>query len=200
MPTEVGNYVANVTLPANNEYGACSASCGFTISFLQVPNGAYSIQGSKSATGWYTSQVTLAPAAGYQISVRNRQNFTAQPITLNETDAGSSFFVKKADTGEQSAAIQIAALRIDVQKPQIHDMEPGGIYFTDKNGVLKGTASDKNLDKVLIDGKEVRTEKDGNGDGQSDQAVDGSHFCSVFGDGGDLRCAPAGRKEHARGL
>ena len=163
IPTEVGTYVAVVSLPANDTYKACSATCGFSISYMQVPAGAYSIQGTQGVGGWYTSQVTLMPGTGYQISVRNRQNFTNQAISLSETDAGSSFFIRKESTGEQSAAIQITTLKIDAVKPQIHDMESGGIYFTDEKGVLKGTASDKNLDKVLVDGNEVKTVSDGQG-------------------------------------
>ena len=163
MPTEVGTYVAVVSLPAKGDYSACSATCGFSIGYLPVPDGAYAITGAQGNGGWYTSQVTLAPGNGYQISVRNRNNFTSQAVTLNETDAGAVFFIRKADTGEQSAAIQIAALRIDDVKPQIQDMEEGGIYFTDEKGVLKGSANDKNLDKVLIDGTAVQTESDGKG-------------------------------------
>ncbi len=163
MPSEVGNYVAVVTLPGNNEYTGCTATCGFSISYMQVPAGAYAIKGTQGVGGWYTSDVTLEPAAGYQVSVGNRGQFTSQPVLLSEANAGASFYIKKTATGEQSAAIQIATLRIDALKPQIHDMETGGTYFTDKNGVLKGTASDKNLDKVLVDGNTVKTENDGNG-------------------------------------
>lgn len=163
MPSEVGNYVAVVTLPGNNEYTGCTATCGFSISYMQVPAGAYAIKGTQGVGGWYTSDVTLEPAAGYQVSVGNRGQFTSQPVLLSEANAGASFYIKKTATGEQSAAIQIATLRIDALKPQIHDMETGGTYFTDKNGVLKGTASDKNLDKVLVDGNTVKTESDGNG-------------------------------------
>ena len=163
MPSEVGNYVAVVTLPGNNEYTGCTATCGFSISYMQVPAGAYAIKGTQGVGGWYTSDVTLEPAAGYQVSVGNRGQFTSQPVLLNEANAGASFYIRKTATGEQSAAIQIAALRIDALKPQIHDMETGGTYFTDKKGVLKGTASDKNLDKVLVDGNTVKTESDGNG-------------------------------------
>lgn len=163
MPSEVGNYVAVVTLPGNNEYTGCTATCGFSISYMQVPAGAYAIEGTQGVGGWYTSDVILEPAAGYQVSVGNRGQFTSQPVLLNEASAGASFYIKKTATGEQSAAIQIATLRIDALKPQIHDMETGGTYFTDKNGVLKGTASDKNLDKVLVDGNTVKTENDGNG-------------------------------------
>ena len=163
MPSEVGNYVAVVTLPGNNEYTGCTATCGFSISYMQVPAGAYAIKGTQGVGGWYTSDVTLEPAAGYQVSVGNRGQFTSQPVLLSEANAGASFYIRKTATGEQSAAIQIAALRIDALKPQIHDMETGGTYFTDKKGVLKGTASDKNLDKVLVDGNTVKTESDGNG-------------------------------------
>ena len=42
-------------------------------------------------------------------------------------------------------------------------MENGGIYFVDDTGALKATASDKNLKKVLVDGTEVKTVSDGNG-------------------------------------
>ena len=163
MPSEVGNYIAVVTLPGNNEYTACTATCGFFISYMQVPVGAYAIKGTQGVGGWYTSDVTLEPAAGYQVSVGNRGQFTSQPVLLNEANAGASFYIRKTATGEQSAAIQIATLKIDALKPQIHDMETGGTYFTDKKGVLKGTASDKNLDKVLVDGNTVKTESDGNG-------------------------------------
>ena len=163
VPTEVGNYVARVTVPANKEYTECSAVCGFSITYLPVPQNSYSFEGKKGTQGWFTSNVSLVPGDGYQISIGNRNNFTAGPIAITDANAGATFFIRKADTGEQTAGIRIATLRIDAQVPQIHDMEAGGIYFADQKGLLKGTASDKNLDKVLVDGKETETKADGNG-------------------------------------
>ena len=163
MPSEVGNYAAKVTLPANNEYAECSATCGFSISYLPLPQGAYTIEGTQGTQGWYKSAVKLLPGDGYQISVGNRGNFTAGPIDLSEANAGGVFYVRKAETGEQTDGIKIATLRIDAQVPQIHGMEGGGLYFADENGAVIGTASDKNLDKVLVDGKEVEVKADGKG-------------------------------------
>ena len=162
-PTEVGRYMAKVTLPATGEYGECTSICEFSIGYLPVPDGSYSITGKTGNAGWYTTEVTLVPGAGYQIALGTRAHFVDTPIILSEASGGSTFFIRKKDTGEQTAGIQISSLKIDTQAPQIKGMENGGIYFVDDTGALKATASDKNLKKVLVDGTEVKTVSDGNG-------------------------------------
>ena len=163
VPAEVGTYTVLVTLPENDEYTGCAATCDFSITYLNVPDGAYSIEG-KQKNGWYTSEVQLIPGAGYEVSVGNRLQFTGKAVILHESSAGSIFFVRKTSTGEQSAAIRIMELKIDTESPQVLDVKDGSVIYVEKNKKATLSATDKKkVEKVLVDGNEVKFTKNADG-------------------------------------
>jgi hypothetical protein len=161
-PTGVGTYTVRAQLPENDRYKSCAAFATFTISYLPVPEGAFEITGKRGYGGWYTSEVQLIPSAAYEISVGDRSSFKATPITLSEEMAGTPFYIRKKDTGEQTAGVTLAAMQIDVDAPTV-DMENDNIYFCDEEGKLLAMAKDKNLDKIYVDGEEVEITDNGNG-------------------------------------
>jgi hypothetical protein len=170
-PTGVGTYTVRAVLPENEKYKECVATGNFTISYLPIPEGSYEITGKRGVGGWYTSEVQLTPAAGYEISVGDRSSFKSAAVTLTEQMAGNTFYIRKTDTGEQTAGVTIAAMQIDVDAPTI-EMEENNVYFCDEEGQLLGMANDKNLDKVYVDGVEVEVKDDGNGNKVFELPVD----------------------------
>ena len=161
-PTLVGDYTVRASVSENDNYKGCSNTANFSISYLPVPDGSYEITGEEGNGGWYVSEVKLTPAAGYEISVGNRSGFTTKAVVLSEEMAGTPFYIRKTQTGEQTAGITLASMRIDVEKPQL-DMEENQIYYSDEEGLLIAMAKDKNFNKVYIDGREVEVRDDGNG-------------------------------------
>jgi len=163
IPSAAGSYTVRAILPENDNYKGCVVYGSFTISYLEVPDGAYVLKGTVGNSDWYTSEVQLKPGDGYEISVGDRNSFSAASITLTEEMAGKTFFVRKKDTGEQSAGIKLMSLKIDTDSPELVDMEENGIYYGNDSNQLLGTAKDKNLYKVYVDGREVTTSTDENG-------------------------------------
>ncbi len=161
-PTLVGDYTVRASVSENDNYKGCSNTANFSISYLPVPDGSYEITGEEGNGGWYVSEVKLTPAAGYEISVGNRSAFTTNAVVLSEEMAGTPFYIRKTQTGEQTAGITLASMRIDAEKPQL-EMEENQIYYSDEEGLLIAMAKDKNFNKVYIDGREVDVRDDGNG-------------------------------------
>lgn len=169
-PTGVGTYTVRAILPENDNYKQYVATGTFTISYLPVPAGSYEITGKQGVGGWFTSEVQLTPAAGYEISIGDRSSFKTSSVTLTEEMAGRTFYIRSTNTGEQTAGITIAAMQIDTDAPTI-EMEENNVYFCDEEGKLLGMANDKNLDKVYVNGVEVEV-TDGDGVKTFDLPVD----------------------------
>ena len=155
VPTEVGTYTVSVTLPATGNYLECSASAGFTVSYLPVPDDAYTLEGTKGDGDWYTSYIEVVPGNGYEISLGSRDAFSTKPIRFEEGTAGGTIYIRKSSTGEQTGGVLISNLMIDATAPVINDLEKGSIYYADEEGKLLAYVTDKNIDKVVVDGKDV---------------------------------------------
>ena len=162
-PVGEGTYTVRVYLPENEKYRECYATTTYTVSYLPVPDGSYEMKGVIGDGGWYTSEVMLNPGEGYEISMKDRVSFTSSPIKLTEEMSGTSFFIRKTDTGEQTGAITVSSLKIDTQSPEFLDMEEDGLYFSDEDGHLFAFAKDKNFKKAYVDGREVSASTDKNG-------------------------------------
>ena len=159
-PREVGNYTVKVTLPQNEEYNACSATAGFSISYLTVGNDAYSVKGTTGENGWYKSSLTIAPGAGYEMSYGDRNHFTDNPIQVADSLTSVSFYLRDANTGEQTDVISLNNLKIDSSAPQVVNLENSGIYYSN-SGSVKCVVRDKNLDRVIMGGSEAALTQEG---------------------------------------
>ena len=159
-PREVGNYTVKVTLPQNEEYNACSATAGFSISYLTVGNDAYSVKGTTGENGWYKSSLTITPGAGYELSYGDRNHFTDNPIQVADSLTSVSFYLRDANTGEQTDVISLNDLKIDSSAPQVVNLENSGIYYSN-SGSVKCVVRDRNLDRVIMGGSEAALTQEG---------------------------------------
>ena len=163
FPTEVGEYTLKAVLPENDEYIACVATTDFTVSYLPVPDGAYTISGKKGEDGWYVSDVEITPATGYEISYGDRNHYSGYPIKLEDTVSVCYIFIKDTRTGEQTSMISVGNFNIDSDAPDVIGMNLNGLYFADESGLVKVLVKDENISKVLVEGKEVALSKAENG-------------------------------------
>ncbi|MBP5495327.1 MAG: hypothetical protein J6X97_09530 [Lachnospiraceae bacterium] len=163
VPTEAGNYVVKVTLPANDNYNACSATAEFTINYLPVPQNAYFIRGTQGKSDWYTSEVLISPGQGYQISFGDRNHFTTNPIKIERNVNQVYVYIRDAGTYEQTDVITIGGFKIDTKAPVVEDMESGKVYFADESGNVTCVVSDDNLSYVVIGETKVTLTDLGNG-------------------------------------
>ena len=163
MPSEAGNYIVKVTLPSNDEYNACTATAGFSITYLAVPENAYFIRGTKGNDDWYTSKVQISPGQGYQISLGDRNHFTENPVTLSTNINQVSVYIRDASTMEQTDVITIGNFKIDNQAPEVEDMDSNEVYFAGKDGTVTCIVSDDNLSYVVIGNNKVELTDLGNG-------------------------------------
>ncbi len=150
-PSGVGNYLVEVTFPANDEYKELVLSKDFSIEYLPTPSVAATIEGEKGDNDFYITDITIIPAEGYLISKSINGPF-AEFLTLGEEQNVRSFYLKKSDTGEITDAVSISDYKIDNRKPQVSDVEEGEEYYSDD---FSFDVSDDNLAKVTLNGEEI---------------------------------------------
>ena len=163
FPTEVGEYTLKAVLPENDDYIACVATTDFTVSYLPVPDNAYTISGKKGNNGWYVSDVEITPATGYEISYGDRNHYSGYPIKLEDTVSVCYIFIKDTRTGEQTSMISVGNFNIDSDAPNVIGMNLNGLYFADQSGLVKVLVKDDNILKVLVEGEEAALTKAENG-------------------------------------
>ena len=163
VPKEVGRYIVKVTLPANDKYNACSATAEFSINYLPTPDNAYSIKGSKGEGGWYTSDVTITPGAGYQISYGDRNHYSNNGVKIERNVNQVFVYIRNESTFEETDVITIGGFKIDSKSPKVEDMESGEVYFADESGNVICIVSDENLSHVVIGENKVKLTDLGDG-------------------------------------
>ena len=203
IPTEVGNYIATVTLPENDKYAACSATCRFTIAYLPTPDDGYTLDATKGEKGYYKSDVKIIPKKGFEISYGDRRHYSNNPIKIEKSMNSISFFLRDASTLEETAVIVVGNVKIDSTAPKVIDMTGDGLYFGDDNGIVKGVVNDENIDRVLLGEKPVELKSDGKGNMTFDIPVERKKTnvtFTVFDEAGNktelsIKVAPGWRKD-----
>ena len=203
IPSEVGSYIATVTLPENDKYAACSAECSFAIEYLPVPEDGYVLNASKGKNGYYISDVKITPKKGFEISYGDRRHYSKNPITIDKSMNSVSFFLRDENTLEETAVIVVANVKIDNIAPKVIDMSNDGLYFGDDNGFVQGVVNDENIDHVELDGKSVDLKSDGKGNMVFDIPVEKKKITvsfTVFDEAGNktvlsIKVAPGWRKD-----
>ena len=160
VPTEAGNYTVRAVLPATDTHTSAAATDTFTIHYLTAPTPSFNISGIRGEGGWYTSDVRIKPPAGYEISVGDRSHFSTEAYVISETQSDLRLYLKKTDTGEMTAQLAIAHLRIDKAKPTLKGIVNDETYYGDEFII---NVVEENLKSVQVNGTEVEVEQDENG-------------------------------------
>lgn len=159
-PTEPGNYVVRATLPDSATHQGCSCEDSFTISYLPTPATPYVLTGTLGESGWYTSDVKVAPPEGYSISFGNRSGFGTEGKTFADGEWSEYFYLKDNATGAQTAAIALPKIQVDGLKPVINGVVADEKYFADEMLV---SLTELNIKEVLVDGEKTEFTQEADG-------------------------------------
>lgn len=150
-PVKAGEYTARATFAATDGYLAVVATDDFTIAYWPAPKNPYKVSGTKGDNKYYTSAVTIVPAEGYLIADSLDGDYKEE-LVLNKSTEGFAIYLKKADTGWKTSAIDVPGVLIDKDAPQILNAASGDVIYADQAEVI---VKDENLTKVLVNGKSV---------------------------------------------
>lgn len=147
VPTAVGNYTVRATFAETEAYGEAVATTDFSIKYLETPEPPYTLVGTKGENAYYTSEVTVTPADGYQIS-KTLDGTYQDTLVIKETMAASDIYLVKKSTGEKTGAVVLEAINIDTADPILNVRN--GVTYKVKSKELEVT--DANLSSVTING------------------------------------------------
>lgn len=120
------NKVGTVTVKANkagdNCYNATEATYSIDVVFATVPATSYTLSGNKTNdSGWYTGDVTITPATGYQISESNAltgNTWSDSIVVSTEGYNGKTIYLKGDDGISDAIIISENNIRIDKSTPK----------------------------------------------------------------------------------
>ena len=147
-PNTVGEYTVRVTVAADADYEEASATKDFSITYLTVPQEAYSLNGTEGTKGWYRSEVTLTPAEGYTVATSLNGTYEARLIYNDYTD-GVVIYLKNAD-GQMTDAITVGAVKIDKTAPDGDVKLAGNSVKEAFDEIDFGLFFNKNLDVEIV--------------------------------------------------
>lgn len=147
VPTAVGDYTVRATFSETDDYGEAVATASFSIKYLETPEPPYTLVGTTGENAYYTSEVTVTPADGYQIS-KTLDGTYQDTLVINETMAASDIYLVKKSTGEKTGAVVLEAINIDTTDP-ILNVTNGETY---KVKSMELEVIDANLSSVTING------------------------------------------------
>lgn len=115
VPENVGTYTVKAVLPANETYREVAVTTDFTISYKEMPEDVYSLDGTTTDGSWYGSDVLVKAKTGYQIRFGTEGVWSD---SVNLTDSGTyGFSVREADTGAISRPLSLE-LKLDRTEPE----------------------------------------------------------------------------------
>ncbi len=116
----------------------------------QGGSGQYSIQGTKTETGWYNSNITILPNGGYELCDREDAEKSQDAIVLTEdTDDGrKEFYVRNKTTGEVFKKTVFVYMK-DVVNPVVTGVDNQATY---SDGEKTVTVTDAYLASVTVNG------------------------------------------------
>ncbi len=116
----------------------------------QGSEGQYTIHGTKTERGWYNSDITITPNAGYALCEREDSEKELEAIVLTEdTDDGrKEFYVRNKTTGEVYKKTVFVYMK-DVVTPVVTGVDNGAEY---SDGEKTVTVTDAYLASVTVNG------------------------------------------------
>jgi len=145
VPTQVGTYTVKAIFEAYNIYKEVIVTDDFTISYLDVPEDAYTISGTMGENDIYTSEVTVTAKEGYLISDTLGGRYEEKLVFDATTDDGV-IYLKKIETGEMTAGIVLQGFEVDTDAPIIN-LTDNQVYYSDSMDVA---LSDSDIVRVMV--------------------------------------------------
>ena len=145
VPTQVGTYTVKAIFEAYSIYKEVIVTDDFTISYLDVPEDAYTITGTMGENDIYTSEVTVTAKEGYLISDTLGGRYEEKLVFDATTDDGV-IYLKKIETGEMTAGIALQGFDVDTDAPIIN-LTDNQVYYSDSVDVA---LSDSDIVKVMV--------------------------------------------------
>ena len=145
VPTQVGTYTVKAIFEAYSIYKEVIVTDDFTISYLDVPEDAYTITGTMGENDIYTSEVTVTAKEGYLISDTLGGRYEEKLVFDATTDDGV-IYLKKIETGEMTAGIALQGFDVDTDAPIIN-LTDNQVYYSDSVDVA---LSDSDIVRVMV--------------------------------------------------
>ena len=159
-PTAAGTYVVRATVPETATYGKAVCTNEFTISYLPAPEDPYTMKGTNGTNGYFTSDVDLIPADGYEISVTFGEDYSD---SVPYSDDLNVVYLRRTKDGALTSAVAVDTRpKIDKDSPAISDdagsLIDGSVHYG-KDYKLR--IDDPNLASLSVNGKPVEDAGDG---------------------------------------
>lgn len=151
VPVKPGDYTARAIFAKTDAYKQVTATCDFSIAYLTTPANPYAISGTKGKNNYYTTNVTITPAAGYLIADALDGTYQ-EKLEFSKTTDAFSVYLKKTDTGAKTAGIKVAEIKIDKSAPVISGAKNGQTIYGDEGKIV---VKDANLSRVTVNGKKI---------------------------------------------
>lgn len=117
---------------------------------VQGNSGQYMIQGTKTESGWYNSNITISPNAGYELCERedSKQGKDKMEITEDTDDGRKEFYVRSKTTGEIYKKTVFVYMK-DTTVPVVTGVDNQATYADEEKTV---TVTDPYLASVTVNG------------------------------------------------
>lgn len=148
-PEEEGSYTLKAVFAATKYYAETEATADFKVTYIATPEDPYYILGTKGENGWYTTDVTIYPAAGYSISAEKKGVYSNCYVV--EKTAEPIIYLKN-ENGAVTRNVQVEKILIDKEAPDISGVQDGKTYYDD---ALKADITDENLAQIVINGENI---------------------------------------------
>lgn len=150
VPKSHGKYRVKVTFPETAKYTEVGVTADFKIIYLPIPDPSYEMSGTKGENGFYTSQVTLKPKNGYQISTQFDKDY-GHSIIFNASQENAKVYLMN-NQGEKTASVRVNAFKIDTEAPNV-GAGNNAVFYADKVDIA---VNDDNLSKIVVNGNEIK--------------------------------------------
>lgn len=117
-PTAVGEYTVRVTAAEDENYREASAAADFSITYLEAPEGAYTLSGTKGENEWYISDVTLTPTEGYTVAESLNGTYAGNILLTESTGQDYKIYLKN-EAGQMTDGILVSTVKIDKDDPTL---------------------------------------------------------------------------------
>ena len=149
-PSAVGEYTVRVTVEADDNYTEASDTKDFTIRYLEAPENPYTLSGTEGTNGWYTSDVTITPPAGYTVSSTLAGEY-AGSLTISESPTGNVTIYLKNQQGQMTDAITVSEeIKIDQDDPEITATGNTTGYLQEDTVIISASDGTSGVAKVEV--------------------------------------------------